>query len=113
MVSVYSVVKIEGKEFFALILQGGIELVKSKETGNYYATAKKTSVTCTFDEPMCQSLIGRQIPGSVKRVECEPYEIIDRNTEELVTLTHRWVYFKEGETVEETVIADSEVAMPV
>ncbi len=56
----------EGEEFNALILQGGIELVKSRETGRYYATAKKTSITSTFDDAMCQSLIGTQIPGSVQ-----------------------------------------------
>jgi hypothetical protein len=39
----------EGKEFFALILQGGIELVKSKATERYYATLKKCQIISTFD----------------------------------------------------------------
>ena len=103
----------EGKEFNALILQSGIELVKSHETGRYYATEKKTSITSTFDDATCRSLIGTQIPGSVQRVGSEPYEFTVRNTGEVLTLTHRWVYLKEGETIEEKVIADSKVAMPV
>ena len=103
----------EGKEFNALILQGGIELVKSKETGNYYATSKKASITSTFDDTTCANLLGQQIPGSIQRVETEPYEFIVKDTGEVLTLTHRWVYLKEGETVEEKVIADSKVAMPV
>lgn len=102
----------EGREFFALILQSGIELVKSRNTGRWYATAKKTSITSTFDDAMCQSLIGTQIPGSVQRVECDPYDFTIRDTGEVVTLNHRWVYEKEGETIEEKVIADSKVVMP-
>jgi hypothetical protein len=40
----------EGKEFFVLILQGDVELVQSKETGNFYATTRKTSLSTTFGE---------------------------------------------------------------
>jgi len=103
----------EGVEFNSLILQGGIELVKSRETGRYYATAKKTSITSTFDDAMCQSLIGTQIPGSVQRVESEPYKFTVPDTGEVLKLTHRWVYLKEGETMEEKVIAPEKVSMPV
>ena len=103
----------EGKEFNALILQSGVELVKSKETGNYYATSKKASISSTFDDATCQNLIGQQIPGSIQRVESEPYEFTNKDTGEVLLLNHRWVYLKEGETMEEKVIADSEVAMPV
>ena len=59
MVTIIDFVKrtnLDGDEFNSLILQGGIELVKSHQTGNYYATAKQTSITCTFDDAMCQSL---------------------------------------------------------
>ena len=30
-----------GKEFHALIIQGGIEMVRSAETGQFYATVKR------------------------------------------------------------------------
>ena len=116
MVTIVDVVKRqnrEGKEFNALILQGGIELVRSKESGNYYATSKKASITSTLDDATCQNLIGQQIPGSVQRIESEPYEFTNKETGEVLTLTHRWQYVKEGETIEEKVLADSKVAMPV
>ena len=103
----------EGKEFNALILQSGIELVKSHETGRWYATAKKTSITSTFDEAMCQSLIGQEIPGSVQRIETEPYEFTLKETGEVLTLTHRWVYLKDGEVLAAQVVAPEKVAMPV
>ena len=116
MVKIVDVVKRqnkEGKEFNALILQSGLEIVKSKETGNYYATSKNASISSTFDDAACQNLIGKEIPGSVQRLECEPYAFTNKDTGEVLTLTHRWVYLKEGETIEEKVIADSKVAMPV
>jgi hypothetical protein len=103
----------EGRDFNALILQGGIELVKSQDSGRWYATAKKASITSTFDDVMCQTLIGQQIPGSVERVACEPYEFTVKDTGEVLTLTHRWLYLKEGEAIEEKVVAESKVAMPV
>ena len=103
----------EGKEFHALIVQGGLEMVKSHETGRYYATAKKASISSTFEEAMCQSLIGQQIPGSVQKIETEPYVFTVPETGEMLTLNHRWLYVKEGETITEKVIADSEVALPL
>jgi hypothetical protein len=103
----------EGQEFNALILQGGIELVKSQETQRWYATAKKASITSTFDDAMCQSLIGAQIPGSVQRVETEPYEFTVKDTGEVLTLTHRWQYAKAGEVLTEQVVAPEKVAMPI
>jgi len=103
----------EGEEFNALILQSGIELVKSHETGRWYATAKKTSITSTFDDAMCQSLIGTQIPGSVQRVECDPYPFTVRDTGEVLTLTHRWQFVNEGEVLAAQVVASEKVAMPL
>ncbi len=90
-----------------MILQSGIELVKSKETGSYYATSKRASISSTFDDATCQNLIGQQIPGSIQKVVSEPYEFTNKVTGEVLTLNQRWVYLKEGETIEEKVIADS------
>jgi len=90
-----------------------VELVKSKETGNFYATAKKASISSTFDEMTCKSLIGQQIPGSIQRVDTDPFEFTVKETGEIITLSHRWTYLKEGETVEEKVLAEHEVEMPL
>lgn len=40
----------DGKEFIALELQGDFELVQSEQTGRFYATAKRCSVSSTFNE---------------------------------------------------------------
>ena len=93
----------EGEEFNALILQGGLEMVKSKESGNYYATAKTVSIASTFNDEVCKSLIGQEIPGSIQKVSCEPFEYTIKESGEIITLEHRWVYLKEGETAEDIV----------
>jgi hypothetical protein len=82
----------EGKSFFVLELQGGVEIVKSQETGKNYMTARKASMSCTFDELTCQSLIGTELPGSVKKVACEDYSYTIKDTGEIITLSHRFEY---------------------
>ncbi|WP_423154308.1 hypothetical protein [Riemerella anatipestifer] len=57
----------DGREFFALEISGGIEMVQSQTTGQYYATAKKAYITSTFDEETCKALIGTEMAGSVER----------------------------------------------
>ncbi|MEZ5002528.1 MAG: hypothetical protein R2730_05780 [Chitinophagales bacterium] len=81
----------EGKSFYTLILQGETEIVKS-ENGNFYATARKCSLPCTFDEQVCESMIGKELVGSIKNVNCEPYEYINKDTGEVSILNTRNVY---------------------
>ena len=55
----------DGREFVALILQGGLCLVQSKQTNNYYATLRRCSVPSTFDEVMAKGMLGIFIALSV------------------------------------------------
>ena len=87
--------KEDGTSFFVLELQGGIEMVKSKETGNFYATAKTTFIPSTFDEDVCAGLIGKEMPGRIIKEDCEPFVYVVKETGEQITLSHRWVYFTE------------------
>ncbi|MGN6400964.1 MAG: hypothetical protein ACTHMD_10950 [Flavisolibacter sp.] len=82
----------DGKQFFALILQGGVEIIKSKESGGIYATVRKASLATTFDELTCQTLIGIELPGSIEKVSCEPYQYTIQQTGEVVTLNYRFEY---------------------
>lgn len=85
----------DGTTFFALVIQGGIELVRSQETGNFYATARKTSITSTFNEETCKALIGTEIPGKVVKQECEPYKYTIKETGDIITLSHKYYYIPE------------------
>lgn len=84
-----------GEKFCSLVIQGGIEMVKSKETGRFYATVRKTTIPSTFDELTCKSLIGQTLSGNVKKVECEPYEYTVESTGEVIELTHSYEYVPE------------------
>ena len=93
----------EGKEFFALILQGGIEMVKSKSTERYYATSKKCMIPSTFDEQTCKSVLGEKLTGSIQKKPCEPFEYTVHETGEVIEMNYRWEYLAEGESIEECV----------
>jgi hypothetical protein len=84
----------EGKTFNALELQGCVEIITSAR-GGMYATARRTSVATTFDAETCQSLIGTEIPGTIEKQDCEPYEYTVEKTGEVLTLFHRYVYLAE------------------
>ena len=110
--------KEDGTSFFVLELQGGIEMVKSKVTGNFYATAKKAFIPSTFDEDVCTALIGTEMAGSIIKEACEPFTYAIKETGEEVTLNHRWVYVtddvaqpKQQEPIkyEQNVIANADV----
>ncbi len=79
----------EGENFFALILEGSVEMVQSQNTGRYYATALRCSIPSTFTEETCKQLIGTSIPGKIVKVECEPYEFEIPETGEVISLAHR------------------------
>lgn len=101
-----------GRSFVALILQGGLHLAQSKQTGNFYATVKKCSIPSTFDEVTAKSMIGEKIPGSVQKTSCEPYDFVNKETGEIIRLDYRWAYVPEGATIEEAVFeGEPEVTM--
>ena len=93
----------DGRVFLALILQGGLCLVQSKQTGNFYATVKTCSVPSTFDEELAKTMLGEKIPGSVQRKPCDPYDFVIKDTGEVLHLDYRWAYVPEGATIEEAV----------
>ena len=93
----------EGQDFNVMVLQGGIELIKSSESGNYYASAKRATITCTFDERICRQLVGTKLPGKIERVPCEEYEFAVPGTDEKLKLSHTYKYSAEPSTAEEHV----------
>lgn len=104
--------KEDGSTFVALILQGGLSLVKSQNTGNFYATVKQCSIPSTFDEATAKAMIGESVPGSVVKKSCEAYEWTNKDTGEVLQISHRWVYLPEGATLEEAIFeGDPQVTM--
>ena len=101
----------DGREFNVLILQGGLSLVQSKQSGNYYATVKRCSIPSTFDSETAKLMVGEKIMGSVQKKACEPYVFIVKETGEEMQLDYRWAYLPDGATIEEAIFeGDPEVA---
>ena len=82
----------DGRTFFVLEAQGGIEMVKSAITGKFYATAKKAFIPATFDEATCQALVGTQMKGQIIKEVCDAYEYVNKESGEVTMLTERYVY---------------------
>ena len=102
----------DGREFVALILQGGLHLAQSRQTNKFYATVKRCSIPSTFDEVTAKGMIGEKIPGSVQKTSCEPYDYTVEDTGEIIHLDYRWSYVPEGATIEEAVFeGEPEVTM--
>jgi hypothetical protein len=85
-----------GEKFNVLILQGDVELVQSADTGRFYATARKTSISATFDQATCKMMIGRTLPGSIIKQTCDPYDYTIQQTGEVIQLSHRYGYSPSG-----------------
>jgi hypothetical protein len=115
MVTIISYVKRtkeNGDTFFSLILQGGIHLVASKKTGQFYATAKKASIPSTFDESQCKLLLGTPIEGEIVKVKSEPYTYTLEGTDETVTLDYRWQFRPPMQSPLESAVFESESQDP-
>jgi hypothetical protein len=85
----------QGKSFVSLELQGELEMVQSIETGRFYATARRCSITSTFDEDTAKSLIGKTLPGRIARVQVDAYDYTVRETGEVIKLAHSYQYLPE------------------
>lgn len=83
-------------DFMVLELQGGIEMVQSQTTGNFYATARKCTVPSSFDEQTALAMIGCQMPGNIERVQSEAYDYTIKETGEVIKLMHSYQYRPEG-----------------
>lgn len=95
----------DGKKFNILVVQGGVEAVKSQSTGKTYLTARKARVSSTFDEVTCKMLIGTQLPGEVRKVQTDPYEYTSEDTGEIISLSHRYEYVDtDGKIVNDNII---------
>ena len=81
----------EGDSYVRLILQGDLELAQSKTSGNFYATARRASISCTFDEVHAEKMIGKELPGRIVKKEVPEYEFTLENGE-TISLDYKWIY---------------------
>jgi hypothetical protein len=97
--------KSDGSKFYALILQGSPEMVKSENSGKFYLTARRTSIPSTLDENSAKMAIGTKLPGEIVKVQCEePYEYTTSNNETIM-LSFTYEYRDNESHVEEKLFA--------
>jgi len=99
----------QGEEFYGLIMQSGAMAVKSKKTGRVYLTAKTAFVSTTFDKQTASSLVGMEFEGTIRKVDCDPYEYTIEETGEIIELSHRWEYVDPALEMEEQVVEEAAV----
>ena len=63
------------QSFSVLILAGEPEVMISKTSGRPYVSARKTTIPCALEDNQAQALIGKELPGSIERVSCTPFEV--------------------------------------
>ena len=97
MVTVKNYALREGEKgtFVSLELVGDLEMVQSSNTGRFYATVRRCFVSSTLDEETAKQMVGKNIKGSISRVEVEEYEYTVPETAEVILLKHRWDYTPE------------------
>jgi hypothetical protein len=83
-------------DFMVLELMGGIEMVQSMQTGRFYATARKCTVSSTFSEQTALAMIGQTMPGTIQRVQTDAYQFTVPETGEVIQLAHTWQYVPEN-----------------
>ncbi len=89
----------EGSEFVAFILQGELEVLTSK-SGNMYVSVRKASIPSTLDLDNAKMMIGKTLPGTIEKIECKAFEIVNSEGE-LVYVNHRWQYVPEINSTEQ------------
>jgi hypothetical protein len=86
----------EGKPYVALEIEGEIEMVQSQNTGRFYATVRRCTISSTFDQLTAERMVGKEMPGTIERVPCEPYDYTIKETAEVIKIAYRWDYQPEG-----------------
>ena len=102
----------EGEPFNVLHLQGEVEMVKSVESGQYYATARETTIPSTFSDAKCESLIGKELQGSIEKVPCDKYEYEIPETGEKIVLDFTWEFNPAPVSLEEQVFENRRNEIP-
>lgn len=94
----------DGKPYSCLELTGEIEILISQTTGRPYISARRTTIPAVFSLEICRTLIGTQIPGSIRKVKTEKYEYTIPESGKVIELDYRWEYSKDEDNMEAAVL---------
>ena len=57
--------------------------------------AQKEALLASVDEATCKSLLGTELPGDIKKVNCMPYKYVVPKSGKEITMHYRYVYVNE------------------
>ena len=83
-----------GNVFCSVMVAGDASVHMSAE-GKASLVALKASIPSNLPKDVLESMIGNKLPGKVERVETEPYQWVNPNTGEEITLSHTYKYSPE------------------
>lgn len=97
---------LERRDYYVIQLQSDeIELLVSKNTGRHYATLRKCWMSTTFDEQTSKLMLGKKMPGTILKEECDPYSFVIEETGEEITLNY-WNTYSPVESAEGRIIGE-------
>lgn len=98
----------DGSSFIVLEITGGLELIQSSSSGNFYATVRKCTIPSTFSSDIAKTMIGKEIPGEIVRINVDPYQYVNKRTGEIMQLQHSYAYRPQGsmEVIGQTEVSD-------
>ena len=75
-------------------------LYSQKKQDNSMPLQERLPLQVPSRKMFVKSLVGKTMAGSIEKVESEPYQYSVEETGEVITLTHRFVYVPEGQTID-------------
>ena len=91
----------KGETFVALIIAGGVEMIRSK-ANKFYATVRKASVPSTLTLEFSKQIIGTRMNGMIVKKPCEPY-MYETQGGDLIELNWSYCYTDSAENLSEEV----------
>ena len=88
-----------GEKFIVLNLISDVVMEQSTNTGNWFANTYKANIVASFDEDTAKLMVGKQLPGSIIKRECDPYVFVVKSTGKKMTLSHTFEYVDNGKDV--------------
>jgi hypothetical protein len=89
----------DGKTKIYLHLSGELVPQVSSTSGKTYLRPLKTKVFAAIDEEHAEQLIGVDINGCIKRVEVEPYEVVNYRTGEIQVFNYKNVFVSPNKSI--------------
>lgn len=88
-----------GEEFVVLNLMSEPIMEKSPSTGNYFISTCKANVVASFDASVAGKIVGKELPGTIIKKDCDPYTYTVKGTGKQITMTYSYQYVESGSDV--------------